>query len=85
MTPLYAAGETPIEGIDHHALADGIRATGHAAVATVESARDLVPLIRRHARQGDMVVCLGAGLSTEWANALPEWLAEEPRRVGSVA
>ena len=54
VTPLYAAGETPIEGIDHHVLADGIRATGHAAVATVESARDLVPLIRRHAR--DMVV-----------------------------
>ena len=38
-------------------------------------------VIRRHARQGDMVVCLGAGLSTEWANALPEWLAEEPRRL----
>ncbi len=85
VTPLYAAGESPNEGIDPHALADGIRSTGHPAVATVESARDLVPLIRRHARQGDMVVCLGAGLSTEWANALPDWLAEEPRRVGSVA
>ena len=85
VTPLYSAGETPIDGIDHHALADGIRAMGHPSVATVESARDLVPLIRRYGRQGDMVVCLGAGLSTEWANALPEWLAEEPRRVGNVA
>jgi UDP-N-acetylmuramate--alanine ligase len=85
VAPLYSAGETPIDGIDHHALADGIRSTGHPSVATIETARELVPLIRRYGRQGDMVVCLGAGLSTEWANALPEWLAEEPRRVGNVA
>jgi UDP-N-acetylmuramate--alanine ligase len=30
-----------------------------------------------------MVICLGAGNSTEWAHALPEWLAAaEPRRAG---
>jgi UDP-N-acetylmuramate--alanine ligase len=85
VAPLYAAGETPIDGIDHHALADGIRATGHPSVTTIESARELAPLVRRYGRRGDMVVCLGAGVSTEWANALPEWLAEEPRKVGSVA
>jgi UDP-N-acetylmuramate--alanine ligase len=34
------------------------------------------------ATDGDMVVCLGAGNSTEWAHALPEWLASEPLPVG---
>jgi UDP-N-acetylmuramate--alanine ligase len=84
VTPLYSAGELPIEGIDHHTLAEGIRATGHPSVIAVESARDLVPLIQRHGRPGDMVVCLGAGTSTDWAHALPDWLgAEEPRRAGA--
>ena len=34
---------------------------------------------------GDIVVCLGAGNSTEWAHALPEWLAEAPKRAGSAS
>jgi UDP-N-acetylmuramate--alanine ligase len=25
-----------------------------------------------------MVVCLGAGNSTEWAHGLPDWLGHEP-------
>ena len=52
---------------------------------SVESPRDLVPLLRRTLRPGDMVVCLGAGTSTEWAHALPDWLGnddQEPRRAG---
>ena len=83
VAPLYSAGEPPLDGIDEHALAEGIRATGHPAVTTIDHPRDLVALVRRHARTGDMVVCLGAGNSTEWAQELPEWLAaEEPRRAG---
>ena len=87
VTPLYSAGEKPIEGISHRTLADGIRQAGHANVATVESPLDLAPAIRKLGRPGDMVLCLGAGNSTEWAHALPEWLAETeaPRRVGGVS
>jgi UDP-N-acetylmuramate--alanine ligase len=29
-----------------------------------------------------MVICLGAGNSTDWAHALPQWLAAEPLRAG---
>ena len=37
-----------------------------------------------HAAARRYGVCLGAGTSTEWAHALPDWLgAEEPRRAGS--
>jgi UDP-N-acetylmuramate--alanine ligase len=83
VAPLYSAGEAPISGIDQHSLAEGIRSTGHPDVATIEAPRDLVRLIRRHGRPGDVVIYLGAGNSTEWAHALPEWLAaEEPRRAG---
>lgn len=86
VAPLYSAGEAPLNGISTETLAEGIRATGHASVTAIADPRDLVPLIRRHARAGDMVVCLGAGQSTEWAHALPEWLAEaEPRRAAGSA
>lgn len=81
--PLYSAGEQPIHGIDQHYVAEGIRAAGHPAVVAVDSSRDLAPLLRRNMRPGDTVICLGAGTSTEWAHALPDWLgAEEPRRAG---
>jgi UDP-N-acetylmuramate--alanine ligase len=82
VTPLYSAGEMPIDGVDHRSLADAIRGTGHKGVAAVESERDIAPVVRRIASAGDMVVCLGAGNSTEWAHALPDWLAAEPMRVG---
>ena len=85
VAPLYSAGEPPIEGIDPAALAEGIRGMGHAAVAVIADPRELVGLVRRHARPGDIVILLGAGNSTEWAHALPEWLlAAEPRRAGQV-
>ena len=84
VAPLYSAGELPIDGVDHHTLAEAIRGTGHASVIAIDSQRDLVSIVRRNGRQGDMVVCLGAGNSTEWAQALPDWLAaadaSEPRR-----
>jgi len=84
VAPLYSAGEIPIDGIDPQSLAEGIRVAGHASVTTIDAPRDLIGLIRRHARAGDMVICLGAGNSTEWAHALPDWLAEaEPRRAGA--
>jgi len=84
VAPLYSAGEQPIQGIDQHYMAEGIRAAGHASVMAIDSVRDLAPLLRRHVRAGDMVVCLGAGTSTEWAHALPGLLgADEPRRANA--
>jgi UDP-N-acetylmuramate--alanine ligase len=73
--PLYTAGEAPIDGVTSAALAEAIRANGHAQVAAVASERELAPLLQRILTAGDMVVCLGAGNSTEWAHALPQALA----------
>ena len=76
VAPLYSAGEAPIAGIDHRTLAAAITKAGHASVATVDSERDLAPAVRTLARSGDMVLCFGAGNSTEWAHALPGRLSE---------
>ena len=78
VAPLYTAGEPPIDGIDSHALARGIRDTGHRSVQSVAAPGDLVPLVKSSCQPGDTVVFLGAGNITQWAYALPEQLAAEP-------
>jgi UDP-N-acetylmuramate--alanine ligase len=40
----------------------------------LESEDELASLIATHAQSGDLVICLGAGSITKWANALPEQL-----------
>jgi UDP-N-acetylmuramate--alanine ligase len=85
VTPLYSAGEPAIEGINHTALAGAIRSAGHGAVTTIANERELAPALKSLAVAGDTVICFGAGNSTEWAHALPQWLAGEPRRAGGAA
>ncbi len=73
--PLYSAGEAPIDGVSSDALAQGIRAQSGKSVATVEDIDELAAYLKDTASPGDIVVCLGAGVSTEWAHALPERMA----------
>lgn len=70
--PLYSAGEAPLDGISSAALAEGIRGQSGKAVETVENVDELASFLKENASSGDVVVCLGAGVSTEWAHALPE-------------
>ena len=76
IAPVYAAGEEPIEGLDAEALASGIRAQGHRHAQTFEGPQALASIIRQVARPDDVVVCLGAGTITQWANALPRELQD---------
>ena len=71
---VYPAGENPIEGVDKHALVDGIRRFGHRQVQPLENAAVLPRAIREEAKAGDLVVLLGAGDITSWAYALPAQL-----------
>jgi len=68
---LCAAGETPIEGVDKMALVEGIRRFGHRSVQPLESVEALPGVIAAEAKDGDLVVLLGAGDITQWAYALP--------------
>jgi UDP-N-acetylmuramate--alanine ligase len=75
VAPVYAAGEAPIEGASHLALAEGVRARGHRAVMTIDSPAELAPMVHELIKPGDIVVCLGAGSISQWAYALPGQLA----------
>ena len=77
---VYPAGEKPIEGIDRDALVQGLRSHGHRSVLPLERPEDLAGLVDDLGAPGDLVVCLGAGSISLWANALPAEL--EQRRHG---
>jgi UDP-N-acetylmuramate--alanine ligase len=83
VAPVYAAGEEPIKGIDRDALVQGIRARGHRQVDALDAPERLAGMIRRIARPGDLVVCLGAGSITHWAQALPDELAALAAKEGA--
>jgi UDP-N-acetylmuramate--alanine ligase len=68
---VYAAGEAPIPGASRDDLVAGLVAHGHRAARAITSDDDLEALVRAETRPGDMVVCLGAGTISAWANGLP--------------
>jgi UDP-N-acetylmuramate--alanine ligase len=75
VTDVYPAGEAPIPGIDADALAASLKSHGHRRVMRLARLEGLPALVRAEAREGDLVVCLGAGDITVHAQALPEALA----------
>ncbi len=77
---IYAAGEAPIEGVTRDALVAGLIEHGHRHVRALGDPGELAPLVAELARPGDMVVCLGAGSITGWANGLPAELARLEKR-----
>ncbi len=72
---VYAAGEDPIPGASRDDLVAGLIAHGHRHARAILDEADLARLVKEQARPGDMVVCLGAGSISAWANALPGKLA----------
>lgn len=71
---VFAAGENPIEGAGRDDLVAGLIRHGHRHARAIVDEDDLERLVREQARPGDMVVCLGAGTISAWANKLPERL-----------
>ena len=71
---VYPAGEAPIEGADRDALVEGLKRHGHRHVLALQSPAALPALIAAEAQDGDLVICLGAGDITGWAQALPAQL-----------
>ena len=68
---VYSAGEDPIPGAARDDLVAGLIAHGHRHARALMDEADLARLVNEQARPGDMVVCLGAGTISAWANALP--------------
>ena len=74
---VYSAGEDPIPGASRDDLVAGLIAHGHRHARAIMDEADLARLVREQARPGDMVVCLGAGTISAWANGLPDRLADK--------
>ncbi len=68
---VYAAGEDPIPGASRDDLVAGLIAHGHRHVRAILDEADLARLVKEQAKPGDIVVCLGAGTISTWANGLP--------------
>jgi UDP-N-acetylmuramate--alanine ligase len=75
VSDIYAAGEAPIAGVSKETLVEGLKQRGHRFARVLESPDVLAPTLKELVKPGDMVVCLGAGTITNWANALPAELA----------
>ena len=61
LTEVYAAGESPIVAADGRALVRAVRVAGQVEPVFVEAVADLAERIADTARDGDVVVCMGAG------------------------
>ena len=73
ITPVFAAGEDPIESADQGSLVDGVARHGHRDVSA--TTRETLPQdLQSRIKPGDLVVCLGAGDITAWAAELAERL-----------
>lgn len=68
--PVYAARETPKEGVNHENL---VKAMGGEAYCC-HTPEELPGLIRSLAREDDFVICLGAGSISTLARKLPNQL-----------
>tara|TARA_B100000686_G_scaffold353440_1_gene459071 strand:+ start:1329 stop:2753 length:1425 start_codon:yes stop_codon:yes gene_type:complete len=71
---VYPAGEQPLEGVNREALVEGILSSGHSNVLPILSPDSLPVLIKKNCNAGDMVIFLGAGTVTSWANDLPQMM-----------
>ena len=73
ITDVFAAGELPIEGINGKRLATAIKQTG-ARSEFVADHNNIAKIIISVAAKGDVIILMGAGTITNWANKLPELL-----------
>ena len=75
--PVYAAGEAPVAGVDSDALVSGLKRSGHRFALATDGPEHLAHQLAQIVRDGDMVICLGAGDITRWAAGLAAAIAAE--------
>jgi len=61
LTEVYAAGEAPVVAADGRALARALRVAGKVEPLFVEDVAALPRTIAEQARDGDVVIVMGAG------------------------
>ncbi|MCZ6599986.1 MAG: UDP-N-acetylmuramate--L-alanine ligase [Acidobacteria bacterium] len=76
VTDIYAAGEQPIPGITAEAMAVALRDAGHPDVRLVPDLEQVPGTLEEIAREGDLVLTLGAGSVTRTGNIFLERLRQ---------
>ncbi len=74
--PVYAAGELPITGVTAQELVSRLNYENDKATY-VKDEVGLRDFAREQGKEGDILVCLGAGSISQWVNSLPKLLSEE--------
>ena len=72
LTEVYAAGEAPIVAADGRALARALRVAGKVDPLFVDDVAELLPALAEQARDGDVVIAMGAGSIGTVAQKLKE-------------
>ena len=76
VTDIYAAGESPIPGISKESICNDINLESGDKCALIENIDNLSHDIKQYVSEGDVVICLGAGDITKYANLLPMQLSK---------
>ncbi len=77
LTEVYAAGEAPIVAADGRALARALRVAGRVEPVFVEDIGELASAIATNAKNGDVLLCMGAGSIGGIPRKLVEMLEEK--------
>ncbi|ADU91253.1 UDP-N-acetylmuramate--L-alanine ligase [Taylorella equigenitalis] len=72
LSEVYPAGESPIVAADGRALARALRVAGHVEPIFVEDINDMPKAILKIAKDGDVVICSGAGSISKVPHKLGE-------------
>ena len=77
LTDVYAAGEAPIVAADGRALTRAVRVAGKVEPVFVDDVNELPEAIAANTRDGDVVICMGAGSIGTVAGKTAELLKEK--------
>jgi UDP-N-acetylmuramate--alanine ligase len=69
---VYAAGEDRIEGADRDSLVAGLISGGHKHAHGISDEASFSAFVQSETQPGDLLICLGAGTISTWANGLVE-------------
>lgn len=72
ISDVYAAGEDPIEGANRDSLVAGLIAGGHKHAYAISDEKTFREFVKNETQPGDLLICLGAGTISTWANGLVE-------------
>lgn len=75
ITDVYGAGEKEIEGVSGLRLVEKIQHNKtHADVSFIKDPKEIIQIVKAEASSGDIILMMGAGSISAWANNLPEEL-----------